>query len=139
MLLLLLLHLLLLLPFLLLSLLFLLLSLLLHLSNQQLDHIPWQRRVWLPDPGEVAGGRRRRARHSPGALFEPWPGSIRRVGCVRRTAGYRSGKSLRRLQVGSTLRLLPQARVRRYRDWGRAPHCGRRMRSGLGSAGVTGL
>ena len=113
MLLLLLLHLLLLLPF-------LLLSLLLHLSNQQLDHIPWQRRAWLPDPGEVAGGRRRRARHSPGALFEPWPGSSRRVGCVRHTAGYRSGRSLRRIQVGSTLcaileeqGLLPQAGVRR--------------------------
>ena len=120
MLLLLLLHLLLLLPFLLLSLLFLLLSLLfvllsllLHLSNQQFDHIPWQCRLWLPDPGEVAGWRRRRARHSPGALFEPWPGTPGRVGRVRRTAGYRSGKSLRRLQVGSTLRLLPQAGVRR--------------------------
>ena len=92
MLLLLLLHLLLLLPF-------LLLSLLLHLSNQQLDHIPWQRRAWLPDPGEVAGGRRCRAQHSPGALFEPWPGSSRRVACVRHTAGYRSGRFLRRIQV----------------------------------------
>ena len=93
-------------------LLLLLLSLLLHLPNQQLNHIHWWRRARLPGPGDVAGGRRR-ARHSPGALFEPWPGSLRRVGCVRRTAGYRSGKSLRRLQVGSTLRLLPQAGVRR--------------------------
>ena len=44
--------------FLLLALLLLLLALLLHLSNQQLDYIPWQCRLWLPDPREVAGWRR---------------------------------------------------------------------------------
>ena len=64
----------------------LLLLLLLHLPNQQLNHIHWWRRAQLPGPRYVAGGRRR-ARHSPGALSERWPGASRRVACVRHTAG----------------------------------------------------
>ena len=80
---------------LLLALLLLLQALLLHLSNQQLDYIPWQCRLWLPDPREGAGWRRCCARHSPGRPLELWPCIPGRVGRVRRTADCRSRKSLR--------------------------------------------
>ena len=93
-------------------------ALLFHLSNQQLNYIPWHCRLRSPALGEGPSLDRCGARHSTGRPHEVWPC----IPCrVRRTAACSSRKSLR---WGSG-------------DWDRAPYNRWRMRSRLGSAGVT--
>jgi hypothetical protein len=109
--------------------------LLFHLSNQQLNYIPWHCRLRSPALGEGPSLDRCGARHSTGRPHEVWPCIPSRV---RRTAACRSRKSLRDPWSGSTLRLRPQTWVWRSGDWNAAPYNRWHMRSRLGSAaGVT--